>query len=144
MIFVCVLNFHNFQWNKFAVVCITCYVITTIRIDIFRVRVIWNLFFPLITYLVNYLRMWIKIFDFFFWGDGFSSQFPNIKSKTSTLYSANILIQEDSKYVDPILLGTKKVHFFTAKIQSCNLCGQLFGKNSTHYFNSLRQNLTIE
>jgi hypothetical protein len=51
-----------------------------------------------------------------FFSYGFSTQFPNIKSKTSTLYNAKVLSQEDLKFVDPTLQGAKKALFFTSNV----------------------------
>jgi hypothetical protein len=51
---------------------------------------------------------------FYFFG-GFSTQYRNTISKSSSLYSAKILSQEDSKFADPVLHGVKKALFFTSK-----------------------------
>jgi hypothetical protein len=45
---------------------------------------------------------------------GFSTQIPNTISKASTLHSTKVLNQEDSKFVEPILLVVKKTLFFTS------------------------------
>jgi hypothetical protein len=45
----------------------------------------------------------------------FSTQFPYTILETSTLCSTKVLSQEDSKFVDPILQGTKNIIFFTSK-----------------------------
>jgi hypothetical protein len=39
--------------------------------------------------------------------NGFSTQFPNITPKASTLCSAKVLCQEDSKFAHPVLQGVK-------------------------------------
>jgi hypothetical protein len=44
--------------------------------------------------------------------NGFLTQFLNIISRVTTFCSAKVLSQEESKFVDPILQGAKKVHFF--------------------------------
>jgi hypothetical protein len=43
-----------------------------------------------------------------------STQFPNTISKTSSLCSAKVLSQEDSKFAHLVLHGIKKVIFFTS------------------------------
>jgi hypothetical protein len=61
-------------------------------------------FFPCISYflLLNEIKdFWISIFFY-----GFSTQSPNIISKASTLCSAKVVSQEDSKFV---LQGVKKL-----------------------------------
>jgi hypothetical protein len=72
---------------------------------------------------------------FYFLIYGFSTQFPNIISKASTLCSAKLLGEEDPKFVDHVLQGVKKSSPQYFAIYVVNF----FEKNSTHYFNSLRQ-----
>jgi hypothetical protein len=51
--------------------------------------------------------------DFYFFR-GFSTQFPNTISKASSIYSAKVLSQEDSKFVDRVLQGAKNALFLTS------------------------------
>jgi hypothetical protein len=60
--------------------------------------------------------MKINIFRVFIFLCGYSTQFPNTISKASSLYSAKVLSQEDSKFADPVLCGVKKALFFTSSI----------------------------
>jgi hypothetical protein len=98
---------------------------------------IW--FFSLITYPLL-LNVSIKNgnkdflgFNFFF--NGFSTQFPKIIFKTSTLCSAKILSQEDSKIANPILKGVKKSSFLHFKRYNLTIYVAKFLKTfSTHYF----------
>jgi hypothetical protein len=53
------------------------------------------------------------VFFIYFLGR-FSTQFPNATSKASSLCSAKVLSQEDSKFVDHVLHGVKKALFFTS------------------------------
>jgi hypothetical protein len=55
--------------------------------------------------------MKINIFCIFL--NGFSTEFSRIILKTSTLWSAKGLSQEDSKSTNPLLQETKKNIFFT-------------------------------
>jgi hypothetical protein len=56
-----------------------------------------------------------------------SIQFLNTTLKASTLYSAKVLSQNDSKLVDLVLHGARKKLFSSLQIlESCNLCNQLF------------------
>jgi hypothetical protein len=50
---------------------------------------------------------------FYFFG-GFSTQFPNTISKASSLCSAKVLSQEDSKFADLVLQRIKEVLFFSS------------------------------
>jgi hypothetical protein len=54
------------------------------------------------------------IFGVFIFIGGFSTQFPNIISKASSLCSAKILSQEDSKFPGLVLQGVKEALFFTS------------------------------
>jgi hypothetical protein len=67
--------------------------------------------------------MKMKIFwNFIFFG-GFSTQFLNKISKASSLCSAKVLSQEDSKFDDPVLQGIKRSLFFTSNPIILNLYG---------------------
>jgi hypothetical protein len=63
---------------------------------------------------------------------GFSTQFPNIISKASTLCSAKVLSQEDSKIVDLVLQGVKKTLFFTSNAIILQSMWPTFLKLSPH------------
>jgi hypothetical protein len=55
-----------------------------------------------------------KILWNFYFFYGFSTQFPDTISKASTVRSAKVLRQEDSKFVERILQVVKKTFFFTS------------------------------
>jgi hypothetical protein len=58
--------------------------------------------------------MKIKVFWVFIYFCEFSTQFSNTISKASSLCSAKVLSQEDSKFADLVLQGVKKSLFFTS------------------------------
>jgi hypothetical protein len=61
-------------------------------------------------------------------------------SKASTLCCAQILSQEDSKYVDPVFARYKKGIFLHFKRHNVAIyVVNFFEKNSTYYFNSLKR-----
>jgi hypothetical protein len=51
--------------------------------------------------------------DYIFF-NGFSTQFPNTISKASTLRSAKVLSQEDSKFVEHIFQVVRETLFFSS------------------------------
>jgi hypothetical protein len=53
---------------------------------------------------------------FFYFFNGFPTQFPNIISKAPTLCSTKVLNQEDSKFVDPVLQSAKNTLSFTSNV----------------------------
>jgi hypothetical protein len=80
--------------------------------------------------------------DFYFFC---STQFPNTISKASNLCSAKVLSQEDSKFADPVFRGCKKSPFLHFKRYNLAIyVVNFFEKNSTHYFNSPKQDPTVE
>jgi hypothetical protein len=105
---------------------IACYNIATIGIDIFQfhVSIINNLVFPFIIYLLplnNFFKNENKVFSGFFKIE-FSTQFPSIIPKTSTLGSIKKFSQEDSKSqwewhfsIPSVLQGVEKALIFTSK-----------------------------
>jgi hypothetical protein len=82
--------------------------------------------------------------DFYFFCK-FSTQFPNKISKASTLYSAKVLSQEHSKYYDLGLDGIKKNSILHCKRYNLAIYViNFFETFFTHYFNSPKQDPTIE
>jgi hypothetical protein len=76
-------------------------------------------------------------FNYFY---AFFTQIPNIILKTLILYSAKVLIEEDSKFTDLILEGAKKDFFLHFKCYNLEIyVANFFEKGSTHYLNSLKQ-----
>jgi hypothetical protein len=84
------------------------------------------------------------VLDSYFFAE-FSTLFPSIISKASSLCSTNFLSQEDSKVVDPILHGIKKILFLHFKRYNLAIhVVNFFETFSTYNFNSPKQDPTVE
>jgi hypothetical protein len=89
--------------------------------------------------------MKIKIYWNFYLFYGFSTQFPNTISKDSTLCGTKVLIQENSKFADPIFTCCKKSSFLYFKRYNLAIyVVNFFRTFSTHYFNNPKQDPTVE
>jgi hypothetical protein len=72
------------------------------------------------------------------------THFTTITSKPSTLNNEKKIYQGNSKSADPDFAGCKKGSFLYFKCNNLAIyVVNIFEKNSTHYFNSLRQDPTI-
>jgi hypothetical protein len=86
----------------------------------------------------------MKIFGIFKIFCGFRTQFLNMISRVTTFCSTKVLSQEESKFADRVLHGTKKIKNNLKQYNLAIYVVNFFEKNFTHYHNSLRQDLTIE